>query len=69
MKKVRGSLKQGTGRPQSEGATQSKVTLFLHVGRDKEALELKRKLDEMHHELNQSSKLRDTVKVILEDFR
>ena len=66
-KAIRGASQQGTGRPQNEDATQSKVTIFL--GRDKEARELKRKLDEMHHEVNQSGQLRDTVKLVLEHFR
>ena len=35
MKKARGSSRQGAGRPQNEGATQSKVSFFL--GCDKEA--------------------------------
>ena len=38
----------------------------VYLGCDDEARELKRKLDEMHHELNQSSQLRDTI---LEHFR
>ena len=49
MEKARGGSWQGAGRPQNEGTTQSKVTVFL--GRDEEARESKRKLDEMHHEL------------------
>ena len=57
MEKARGGLRQGAGRPQKQGATQSKVTVFL--GRDKEARELK----------SQSGQLQDTVKLILEHFR
>ena len=41
MEKARGGSSQGAGRPQNEGATQSKVTVFL--GRDEEARELKSK--------------------------
>ena len=50
-----------------KSATQSKVTIFL--GRNEETRELKRMLDKMHHELNQSNQLRDTVKLILEHSR
>ena len=59
MEKARGASRQGAGRPQNKGATQSKITIFL--GRNKEARELKRKLDEMYHELNQSGQLRDIL--------
>ena len=41
MEKARGGSRRGTGRPQSKGATQSKVTVFL--GRNEEARELKTK--------------------------
>ena len=70
MEKARGASSQGTGRPQDEGTTQSKVVVFL--GRDEAAKKLKRKarkLDEMRYELNQSGLLRDTIKLILEHFR
>ena len=68
MEKVRGASRWDAGRPQNEGATQSsKVTIFL--GLNKEARVPKRKLDEMHHELNQSGQLSDTVKLILDHFR
>ena len=48
--KASSGWRQGAGRLQNKDATQSKVTLFL--GHDEEARELKRKLDEMHHEFN-----------------
>ena len=52
VEKARGGSRQGDGRPQNEGATLSKVTVFL--GHTEEVRE---QLDEMHHELNQSSQL------------
>ena len=67
MEKARGTSQQG---PQNEGTTQSKVTIFLgHEEAAKEFKKKARKLDEMHHELNKSGQLRDTVKLILEHFR
>ena len=42
--------------------TQSKVRIFL--GRN-EVAKNRKKADKMHHELNQSSQLRDNVKLIL----
>ena len=58
IEKARDVSRQGAGRPHNEGATQSKVTVFL--GHDKEV----RELDKMHHVLNQSGQLRDTIKLI-----
>ena len=68
MEKARGGSRKGVSRPQNEGATQSKVTVFL--GRDEEAIELKGKLDDiLYHELNQSGQLKDTINLIYEHFR
>ena len=55
MEKVRGS--------------EAKALAGKLLGCDEEARELKRKVDEMHHELNESGQLRDTIKLILEHFR
>ena len=46
MEKERAGSRQGAGRPQNEGSTQLEVIVFL--GHDKEASELKIKLDEMY---------------------
>lgn len=67
VEEASGGSRQGAGRLQNEGGTQSKITVFLD--HNDEARERKRKLDEMHHELNQSGQLRDTIKLILEHFR
>ena len=71
MEKAKGTSQQGTGRPQNEGTTQLKVTVFL--GRDKMTKESKRKQESLTtctmHELDQSGQLRDTVKLILEHFK
>ena len=61
MEKARGASRQGAGRCWSEGATQLKVTVFLVTTKRPET---ERKLDEKYHELNQSGKLRDTIKLI-----
>ena len=44
MERVRGGSREGTGRPHNEGASQSKVTVFL--GRDEDAREVKRTLED-----------------------